>query len=600
MMMDKTIKRVHMLPPEIISKIAAGEVIDRPASVVKELLENSLDAGTDSIELHLQEAGKTLIRLRDSGSGITQDDLSQVFHRHSTSKITSIDDLFKIRSLGFRGEALYSIAAIADIILRSRTDDQDSGWEIHMRGGEQLGLKPVPLTQGTEIEVKELFFNTPARRKFLHSNITEMNQILNVFVPYTLLYPQVRFLLTRQDKTQIDLLPEEDHVARISASLNLDSKHLLSAKEEFVDDNLSVHMILGDINIVRSRRDMQFVFVNGRPVQSKAISFHMNNVYRLILPQGNYPFFVLFIDIPAENIDANIHPTKREIKINDEQNICSLLRRMAEHVLMSKGGPKVITDGAPASTASSLDQALSRDHQNDLPFERSSFADQWTSSPSGENLSPTEQYSFPREENMFMAQALTGEKRTSLKEKLESARYIGQFMNKYLLFESEKTLLLIDQHAAQERIAFEQLILQMEKGQVEIQHLLSPFLLKLSPQDLLAWEASKEKLEQSGFSTTLFDEEAVAIHTYPVLLKDPERAVRDILCGGDAARCDHEAIARRACRSSVMSGDPMQKEQAAFQRKNLITCRDPFTCPHGRPTVIEMTLDHLDKQFLRT
>jgi len=599
-MMDKTMNRVRILPPEIISKIAAGEVIERPASVVKELLENSLDAGTDSIELHLQQAGKTMIRLKDSGSGITQDDLSQVFLRHSTSKITSIDDLFRIRSLGFRGEALYSIAAIADIILRSRTDDQDSGWEIHMRGGDKLGLKPVPLAQGTEIEVKELFFNTPARRKFLRSNITEMNQILNVFVPYTLFYPQVRFLLTHQDKTQIDLLPEEDHAARISASLNLNSKHLLSAKEEFPDDNLSVHMILGDINVVRSRRDLQFVFVNGRPVQSKAISFHMNNVYRLILPQGNYPFFVLFIDIPVENIDANIHPTKREIKINDEQNICSLLRRMAEHLLMSKGGPKVITGDAPASSASSLDQALSRNHQNDLPFERAAFPEQWTSSATGEVIKPTEQYAFPQGENMLFSQSLTGANRTSLKEKLQGARYIGQFMNKYLLFESEKTLLLIDQHAAQERIVFEQLILQMEKGQVEIQHLLSPYLIKLSPQDLLAWEASKEKLEQSGFSTTLFDEEAVAIHTYPVLLKDPQRAVRDILSGGDAARCDHATIARRACRSSVMAGDPMRKEQAAFQRENLITCRDPFTCPHGRPTVIEMTLDHLDKQFLRT
>jgi len=592
--------RVRVLPPEIISKIAAGEVIERPASVVKELLENSLDAGTNSIELHLQQAGKTLIRLKDSGSGITQDDLTQVFHRHSTSKITSIDDLFKIRSLGFRGEALYSIAAIADIILRSRTAGQDSGWEIHMRGGEKLGLKPVPLTQGAEIEVKELFFNTPARRKFLRSNIAEMNQILNVFIPYTLLYPRVRFLLTHQDKTQIDLLPEEDHVSRVSASLNLNSGHLLSAKEEFPDDNLSVHMILGDINVVRSRRDMQFVFVNGRPVQSKAISFHVNNVYRLIFPQGNYPFFVLFINIPPENIDANIHPTKREIKIKDKQNICSLLRRMAEHLLMSKGGPKVI-DGGAGPFASGLDRALSRDHQNDLPFERAAFAGQWTaSSATGENLKPTEQYAFPQGEDPLFTRSLTGEKRTSLKEKLQVARYIGQFMNKYLFFESEKTLLIIDQHAAQERIAFEQLILQMEKGQVEIQHLLSPYLIKLSPQDLLSWESSQDKLEQAGFATTLFDEEAVAIHTYPVLLKDPERAVRDILAGGDAARCDHESIARRACRSSVMAGDPMQKDQAAFQREKLITCRDPFTCPHGRPTVIEMTLDHLDKQFLRT
>ncbi len=597
---SEALPRVHILPPEIISKIAAGEVIERPASVVKELLENSLDAGTDMIELHLKQAGKTLIRLKDSGAGIASEDLPQVFHRHSTSKISSIDDLFQIRSLGFRGEALYSVAAIADIILRSRTEGQDSGWEIHMRGSEQLDLKPTALARGTEIEVKELFFNTPARRKFLRSNITEMNQILNVFVPYTLLCPRIRFLLTHDGKTQIDLLPEENHVQRISASLNLDSKHLLSTKEDFPDDSLSVHMILGDINIVRSRRDLQFVFVNGRPVQSKAISFHMNNVFRLVLPQGNYPFFALFLDIPPENVDANIHPTKREVKIRDEQNICSLLRRMAERLLMSKGAPKAMTDGEQSSpAASAFKDALSREHRDDLPFEHAPLPDQWDEEKTG-GLSPTEQYSFPRESALFAGEHLSGEKRTGLRAKMKGARYIGQFMQKYLFFESGKTMLIVDQHAAQERIAFELLIQQMERGQVEIQHLLSPYLVKLSPQDLLSWESAKDRLELAGFATTLFDEEAVAIHTYPVLLRDPERAVRDILAGGDAARCDHETIARRACRSSVMSGDPLKKEQAVFQKEELISCRDPFTCPHGRPTVIEMTLDHLDKQFLRT
>ena len=189
-------KKVHILPPEIISKIAAGEVIERPASVVKELIENALDAGTKTIELHLLQAGKTLIRIKDTGVGIDHDDIETIFHRHSTSKIEKADDLFNIHSLGFRGEALYSISSIADVTLRSKTKDQDTGWEIHIRGGERLILRPVSMQTGTEVEIKELFFNTPARRKFLKSNLTEMNHILNIVIPYTLLYPQRRFLLS--------------------------------------------------------------------------------------------------------------------------------------------------------------------------------------------------------------------------------------------------------------------------------------------------------------------------------------------------------------------------------------------------------------------
>jgi len=598
--------KVHILPPEIISKIAAGEVIDRPASVIKELIENALDAKTKSIELHLKQAGKTSIHIKDAGHGIAQDDIENVFKRHATSKIESIDDLFNIHSLGFRGEALYSIAAISDIILRSKTSNQDSGWEIHLQGGKKLDLKPCNMPTGTEIEVKELFFNTPARRKFLKSNTTEMNQILNNFIPYCLFHNECSFLLKHQNKTTLDLKSIGNLAERIAETLNLETDHLLETQQDFREQNISIRMIIGDINIVRSRRDMQFVFINGRPIQNKSISFHMNNIYRLILPPNNFPFFAVYIDMPADDIDVNIHPTKREVKLKDEQTLCAMLRHMTEHTLMMKGRAKEVTrpQGHKVTgekTISIAEKALKDTSSREENFDFSNATKSIELEDKFEPRQPTEQYSFPKDKPYsFDGENLFEKKQDNLQSKLDRSNYAGSFLNKFLFFECDKSLLVIDQHAAQERITFESLIDQMEKGKVEAQNLLSPYIVKLSPQDILVWEEAKERLEETGFSTTQFDNETIAVHSYPVLLKDPTKAVRDILSGKNVAKCDHQELARRACRASTMSGDRLNQQQAEFIKNQLTKCRDPFTCPHGRPTVVEMTESFLDRQFLRT
>jgi len=591
---------VHILPPEIISKIAAGEVIERPASVVKELIENSLDAKADSIEIHLREAGKTLIHIKDNGQGIEQEDLEKIFLRHATSKIENLDDLFAIRSLGFRGEALYSIAAIADITLRSRTPESENGWEIHMRGGKKLDFRPASIPVGTEIEIKELFFNTPARKKFLKTNTTEIHQTLNTFIPYTLHHKDCRFLLTHQNKTLLDLNPMDTFTARIADTLNLNKTHILKVDKNFPDKNIAVHMLLGDINIVRSRRDMQFMFINGRPVQNKSISFHMNNVYRLILPPNQYPFFVLYIQFPVEDMDVNIHPTKREVKIKGEQELCTLLRHLCEQTLMSAGNAKQVEEIA-ANSSSSNKPPRPGSYSMETTFNKPLPSELFEQTPVYEKKSPTEQYTFPQENHYSMVgETFLAKQQNNLHHKLSNARYVGTFMNKFLLFEHETSLLLIDQHAAAERVTFEKMIQQMEKGLIESQSLLSPDLLTLSPQEVLQWEETKDALESAGFTSTQFDETTIAIHSYPVLLKNPQNAVRDILSGEKISRTDHETLARRACRSSIMTGDHLHKEQVEYLRSEILNCLDPFTCPHGRPTVIEMTEDFLDKQFLRT
>ncbi len=598
-------KRVHVLPPDIVSKIAAGEVVDRPASVIKELLENALDASADRIEVELEQAGKTRLVIRDNGSGIDPDDLETIFQRHSTSKIQSADDLWDIQSLGFRGEALYSIAAVSDITLRSRTREHDAGHEIHLRAGERLGVKALGMTPGTEIQVQELFFNTPARRKFLKSDAAELNQVLDIIIPYTLLFPEKRFKVTHNGKTLIDAAPSSDAAARVSQVLNLNKDFFIQGEEQFEVLGTTVSFILGDINILRTKRDLQFLFINGRPVENAAIRFHMNNVYRLILPPRHYPFFYLNLDLPARDIDVNIHPTKREVKIHHEAGLCQALRRMTEQSLMQGGSARQASDG-PATAPSDpplnirrlvsgfLDRELT-EPSSEEPVQGAAHPTDWTARPA------TNEYAYPANapDSLFADHALQA-RHLSMKERFIASRFIGAFHYKYLFFESATSLLMVDQHAAQERITFERLVEQMQNSRVEIQHLLTPFTLTLTPQEKVVWATSQSVLEAMGFSTTQFDETTLAIHTHPALIPNAEWAVHELLTGGDLARCDHQQLARRACRASVMSGDPMSAQQVEFQRTQLLACRDPFTCPHGRPIVVELTTAFLDKQFLRT
>ncbi|HRZ14669.1 MAG TPA: DNA mismatch repair endonuclease MutL [Candidatus Omnitrophota bacterium] len=578
--------KVRILPPEIVSKIAAGEVIERPASVLKELLENSLDAAASSIEVMIKGAGKTVIGIKDNGNGIAKDDIDTLFNRHATSKISSIDDLYRIASLGFRGEALYSIAAVADITLQSKTATQDNGWEIHVRGAERLGIRPAAMHTGTAIEVKELFFNTPARKKFLKSNTAELNQILDIFLPYTLLFPGIRFSLTHESKKMIDLAAATDPLERVANALHLDKNDLIEGHKDFPHHNLSIRLLLGDINVQRGRKDMQFIFINNRPVQNRTLSFHVNEIYRMLLSPGVYPFFCVFITMPADQLDVNVHPTKREVKIKDELQLLGLLRPLCEYLLMTRSKARQADRGIFTIPASNEHAASD-------------------STPAVETIrepGPAQQtmLSFGHTPPLYETGEIATRQRADLKEKLTRSRYLGNLLQKYLLFETDDSLLVIDQHAAQERIVFERLKNQLEKGAVEIQDLLAPILIKLTAQELLLWQEAQKTLEKMGFSTSLFDKETLALHSHPHLIDNPEISLRTLLAGENISRMAPETLARMACRSSVMAGFAMNKEQAEFQRSALLLCLDPFTCPHGRPTVVEIPETSLNKQFLRS
>ncbi|MCA9395164.1 MAG: DNA mismatch repair endonuclease MutL [Candidatus Omnitrophica bacterium] len=606
--------KVRVLSEDIVAKIAAGEVIDRPASVVKELMENSIDAGATHIHLELKEAGKSLISIRDNGSGIDHDDLETIFERHATSKITTLDDLFDIHSLGFRGEALYSVAAIADITLRSRTADSAEGWEIHMRGGAKQDIKPCPFNDtGTHIEIRELFFNTPARKKFLKTTASEFYQVMQIFTPYTLLHPRVGFKLTHQGRDIIDVAATDDLPARIAEVLNLKADHMLSVTRAFPDEHLVLKMVLGDINIQRTRRDLQFVFVNNRPVFNKNINYHLNQVFRLIMPPEAFPFFVLYIEVPATDVDVNIHPTKREVKLRHEREICSLLRRVTEETLMNSPGREVSADSDEPKAFSPVERSF-RYEGAASHFDQSgpqslfdgggSGGGSTGSGGSGGGLSyapSNKDYAYPRAEQTPSFYLPKNELAAAddIQTKLENARYIGAFIRKFLIYEAGRTMLLMDQHAAAERITYEKLIRHMEKGDVEIQPLLAPVLVSVTPQEKLVYDEIGDELLKVGFEHSLFDDQTIAVHSQPLLLKDVEATVRYILAGDQVTNRDHDQIARRACRSSIMTGDKLGTEEAEYLREQLLQCLDPFTCPHGRPTVIELSENFLDQQFMR-
>ncbi|MBN1444629.1 MAG: DNA mismatch repair endonuclease MutL [Candidatus Omnitrophica bacterium] len=570
--------KINFLPDALISRIAAGEVVERPASVVKELVENSADAGAHNIIVGIESAGKKLISVKDDGEGIDPDDIEKLFNRHATSKVSGAEDLDAIKSLGFRGEALYSIGAVADVVLKSKSRESGKhGKEIHVRGGKNLGIKKSSQTEGTVVEARELFFNVPARKKFLKSDSAEMRRILSVFMPYAIAFYDKRFSLSHNGRNSLNFNPSDNSLSRFSEVANADRKSVMFAEKEMAPGRVSFRVLLGDINLKRPGKDMQYIFINNRPVFSQSVSYSVNQVYREIFPREVYPVFAVFLKIPFEEIDVNIHPAKREVKLKDEYLISSALADFCREVLFGRG--KAAEAVKKSSVYFEMMGKLPLSGKNDLLSEGMKPADIFQMRQTGE----------------LPADAVG----KSIRERLRDASYIGCYRNKYLFFESGESLLAIDQHAAHERINYELLKKQFETGKLDIQRVLTPLIIKLNAEEFLAWEEGAENLENAGFLTTRWDSGSIALHGFLQVIKDPEASVRSLLAERNIDKCDKETLARRACKGSVVAGAKIQPEEAVHIKNELLKCVVPFTCPHGRPTVVEFTESFFDRQFLR-
>ncbi|MGC9066573.1 MAG: DNA mismatch repair endonuclease MutL [Candidatus Ratteibacteria bacterium] len=561
--------KIHLLSEETVSRIAAGEVIERPASVVKELIENSIDAVGTRITVYIKQAGKTCITVKDNGCGIEKDDLDIIFERHATSKIHSFEDLYKIRSMGFRGEALYSIGSVAEVFLRSKTPQSETGWQIRVKNGTKSQPIPVAMQNGTEIEVHNLFFNVPARRKFLKSDITEFRKIIDVFIPYAIFFYSKAFVLFHDRKKVFDLESTDSMSERMSRVCNVQKNFLREITKKVLDNSVSIKFVLGDINIQRPRKDFQFIFINDRPVHHPGISFVINDVYRNIFPSETYPVFAVAVNLNPQDIDVNIHPTKREIRMKNETSILNFIRMACEEILGQKTQPK-----QPEISQYIQVSENHRPYQTELNYENSSQ----------KTVANQQKIEIQKQDFRII---------------LADSKFLATIFETYLLFEAKDKIYLIDQHAAHERIIFEKLHLQAKGGKIQVEQLLVPVCVNLSPQEMFTWESGgNTKLEEIGFQTTKWDKNTVAIHTKPVDIKDSEIAIRNIL-SENIINLDIETLLKKACRRSTMAGEKFSEAEATELKNQLLRCKNPLTCPHGRPTIVEIDKKFIEKQFLR-
>lgn len=587
---------IRVLPESLANKIAAGEVIERPASIVKELVENALDAGAKQIEVMVHFGGKSLIRVADDGSGMSPQDAQLAFQRYATSKISSADDLTQIASYGFRGEALPSIAAVSRVKLITRTAKNPTATEIVIEGGKLQSVKEIAGKPGTVIEVRDLFFNTPARRKFMKGESTETGHIYEMVCNLALSRPDVRFIYKEGEKTELDLLPGQTVRERAIAILGEETaKYLLE-----VDSSVSGIRIRGVIakpHAAKANRTGQIFFINKRWVRSFSLSYALQAGYHGLLMHGQHPQAVLFLDLDLTRVDVNVHPTKQEVRISNEAELKSLLKEAVSQAL--SGSP----DLAPQLKTPTFQRPVSDPptRSGGLP----SFL--YPSHQSDDNqsvVSEPQTVSFP---SVTIQPSLI--EAISLRDKLKITKVLGQIHHTFIVAETDEGLMLVDQHAAHERVMFESLVKNFNQAAPVSQRLLMEEMLELHPKQHGLLEQALPMLRKTGFEIEPFGAKTFVVRAVPAIF-EKENAVtvlKTFLEEKEEGKLKtglenqkEEIAALIACKKkSVRAYDPLSAVQLQALLERLAQCENPFACPHGRPAFIQYTFLDLEKQFKR-
>ncbi len=590
---------IQPLPPELVSQIAAGEVVERPASVVKELVENALDAAAQRVEIRIRDAGRRLIEVTDDGHGIPAEQLPLAVQRHATSKIRGPEDLFRIHSLGFRGEALAAIGSVSHLTLRSRPPTAATGAELRVEGGRLTGPpRPVAMPPGTQVRVEDLFYNVPARRKFLKSKATEKRAIDEVVVRYALAYPQVRFKLVHDGRMALNTAGHGDRREVLALLYGpREARQMLPVLSEEL--GLAVHGFISPPGLNRShRRDILF-FVNQRPVRDPALTAALLRGYEHLLMKGRYPLAVLFLTLPPEAVDVNVHPTKAEVRFAEPDRVFRAVVRAVRKALLAHAplarGPAPLTEwdlvAAPAE-----DEPLPWGPAPAAPAEPTPQpAPPDKSHVAGEPPAPPAQ---PVETEAGAA-PLPGMEQPLL-------RLIGQVAATYLVAEGPDGLYLIDQHAAHERVLFERLMAQRRVPQAA-QPLLEPVTVTLPVGQARLLEEHLDTLRAVGFEVEPFGMGMFRVRAVPAAIagRDVEAALRAAVddIEHDETPLAHDAEARlvaRICKAlAVKGGQRLSREAQERLLQDLLACENPRTCPHGRPTMIRIPVDTLAREFGR-
>lgn len=615
--------RINILSEETSNKIAAGEVVERPFSVVKELVENSIDAGAKNISIDISDGGQKLIQIVDDGYGIHPDDISTAFLPHATSKIKLIDDIFKISTFGFRGEALASIASVSKVKLRSRTSENDFGREIEINGGIVESIKDVGCNIGTFIEVRDLFFNVPARLKFMKSASKETSSITDIISRLALCNNDIAFKYVNNDKKVLQTYGNGKLIdtIRIIYGKNI-AENLIYFESH--SDIASVFGYVGNQDISRGSRNHQSIYVNKRYIKSKLMTAAVENAMKSFLTINKFPFFILFLDIYPELIDVNVHPTKSEIKFNDERFIFKFI-----FDAVHKGMRESLKDTFMLEEESSI-KALIIHYEKPEIVETITFND--IIQPNNKNGINTETVSLPidlsrvKNDNIELPQkddylnvetsynqinevSTINENSSNEKPsaKLPDLRYIGIFNYTYIICEYNTELYVIDQHAAHERVLFEKYREEIKKGKVISQIALAPIVMELSLEDFVIYSENQELFERTGFDIELFGDNTIQLRQVPYILGklDGRNFLLQMLDGirnfGKSSTVDvkYDNIARMACRAAVKAQDKLSFEEVKKLLEDLNLCENPFNCPHGRPTIIKISLNELEKRFKR-
>ncbi len=598
---------ILILPENVASRIAAGEVVERPASVVKEMVENSLDAQATRIEIEAIDGGKKLLKIRDNGIGIPADEVALAFRRYATSKLQTASDLEHIQTLGFRGEALSSIASVSITTCTTRYQGADIGVRIRLEGGNVVSSAPTGRPQGTEIIIEDLFYNVPARRKFLHSDLTERRHIDAFITRYAIAYPGTAFVLNHNGREYIRTTGSGN--AR-EALLNVYGADLGGAmlavpEAEAPAGPVVVRGFVGPTNVHRANRGYLTIFINGRWIQDLRLNYAIIQAYRTLLPIQRFPVAFVLIDIPPEDVDVNVHPTKSEVRFRDYDAVFRAVQKAVRETVMSEAPEATAWDLMPSSRA---EPSPAGSTQETMHTRLAALRSTSGLMPSG-GSPPREQLLMSHDTPVFASPGAL-RKETSLRSgpnKLPPLRVIGQISTMFIVAEGPDGLYLIDQHAAHERVLYERLLADWMSGALPSQPLLEPQAVVLPAEEAAAIEEAIPNLLKLGLEVELFGPNTFLIRSIPAVVSQsiPGDLLADIASETPQQRSSiqvnrEEMLIRAICkRAAVKAGQTLSHEEMSQLVVDLENTENPRTCPHGRPTIVQIAIEDLAHQFRR-
>ena len=576
---------IHLLSEDLQNKISAGEVVERPASVVKELLENSLDAGSTQIEIVIEQGGHQLIQVRDDGIGIPENQLPLSVKRFHTSKISKLEDLFTISTLGFRGEALASIASVAHLSIVS-SNGSDDGAELSIFNGELGELAPAANIDGTQVTIRDLFYNTPARRKFLKTPRIEARKIIDMVRRFGLSMPNIGFSLTVDGKKVIELFPE-DLGERIGSLFdNTYKENLIPINISKADYTFSGYV--GNLNLIRKRFGEQFIFMNGRYIKDRLLNSAVYSAYQSLVKRGEYPFFVINIQIPFEQVDVNVHPMKTEVRFHDEWRVYHVLKSGVNDSLS-----EILNTIPNFQKISSESSSFFQNIPKQSAFNFNSGAQTGSAVSNIEKIDRAKIYAS----NLVYTDS--GNEDFNIEK-------IWQVHRKYIISEINSGLVVIDQHVAHERVLYEECLLAFESKIMSSQTLLFPEEIEFAKDEYDILLEIFPYLKQIGFKIREGDNSRIIVEATPADISwgDEKRIIKEIIDEFISTRKTYssykEALAASfACKAAVKAGDLMANDEMVILINRLFSTEHPYYCPHGRPIIIQLSLDELDKRFER-